>query len=251
MNVSHGYVQLAQKMFVSSASAEHALGQAGRTRDGRIFYYAKMGAVDSVAGKVYQSAVTVPGHQSLANNTTSALSVGATSITVTCASSVAVNFYSEGYACIASSAGQGYQYFIERHAAVSTGANGQFFFYAEDTVQVALLPASVITLMQNPYSGVVVVPATRATGVIVGVSPYIITAGQYGWLATWGPTATLSNDAGILGQWVNGIAASCGRVAGMSSPAVTACYIVGQPVGVLMQTGVQGQFIMVDLKIRP
>ncbi len=251
MNLSHGYIQLAQNMFVSSATAQHQLGAVGQTRDGRIFRYCKMGAVDSVAGKLYQSAATIAGHQSLANNTTSALAAGATSITVTCASSVAANFYSEGYACIASSAGQGYLYSIERHAAVSTGASGQFFFYADDTVQVALLPASIITLMANPYNAVVVVPATTATALVVGVSPYIITASQFGWLQTWGSCAVLSNDASALGQWVNGIAASCGRVAGMSSPAVTACYIVGQPVGKMMQTGVAGQFTVVFLTICP
>jgi hypothetical protein len=50
---------------------------------------------------------------------------------------------------------------------------------------------------------------------------------------------------------MNGIAASCGRAAGISSPAVTACYIVGQIIGQIYQTGVAGEWCCVDLRISP
>lgn len=252
MNLSNQDVQLAQQMFVSSSTQQHPLGTRGYTPDGRAYRYALAGAVDLIAGTVVQSPAAIAGHQTLAVNTTSGVAVGATSVAVTCASAAATNFYAEGYAIIASGAGQGYLYSIDKSPAVSTGATGQFTFYApEDAIQVAITTTSTVTLVANKYRGVIIVPATTATGLVVGVATYVITAAQYGWIQTWGPCATLSNDASAMGQLVNGIAATCGRVAFMSSPAVTACAIVGQFVGHVYQTGVAGQWVIVDLRIAP
>jgi hypothetical protein len=251
MNLSNQDVQLAQNMFESSATQKHPLGTRGSTQDGRVYRYVKAGATDTLPGRVYQSAVPVPGHQSLVVHTTGA-ALGGNSVTVTCVSTVAANFYAEGYAIVATSAGAGYMYTINSHPAVSTGAAGVFSFYSpEDNVQVAIDNTSTITLVPNKYSGIVIVPATTATGLVVGVSTYIITAAQYGWIQTWGLCAVLTNDASLMGQLMNGIAASCGRAAGISSPAVTACYITGQILGQIFQTGVAGQWTAIDLRVSP
>jgi hypothetical protein len=243
MNLSNQDVQLAQAMFVSSATQQHPLGTRGCTPDGRVYRYVLNGAVDTIAGKIYQSpAVPTVGHQQLTMNTTSNLT-NAQSITVTCISSVGANFYSDGYAMIASSAGQGFLYTIQQHPAVTAGGTGVFTFYPDDLIQTALTVTSIVTLVPNKYKGIVIVPATTATGIIVGVAPYVITLAQYGWVQTWGQCA--------VGQLMNGIAASCGRAAGISSPAVTACYIVGQIIGQIYQTGVAGEWVCIDLRISP
>lgn len=253
MNLSNQDVQLGQQMFVSSATQVHPLGTRGYTPDGRAYRYVLAGGVDLIAGRCVQSAAAIAGHQALTVATTvSPQSVGSAAISVTCASAAATNFYSEGYAIIASSAGQGYLYTIDKSPAVSTGATGTFTLYApEDGLQVAITPTSTVTLVANKYRGVVTMPATTATGLLVGVSTYIITTLQYGWVQTWGPCAVLTNDASAMGQLMNGIAASCGAAAGISSPAVTACYIVGQILGHIFQTGVAGQYCVIDLRVSP
>lgn len=256
-NLSNQDVQLGQNFYTTSTAPQAALGQRGSTSDGRVFRYALAGAVDLEAGKVVQSPATQGGHQTLVLSTTAPISstgIGGSSISVTCASCVAANFFAEGYAVIASGAGQGFMYQLDSHPAVSTGATGTFPFYQPidaNALVTAITATSTVTLSPNKYRGVVAVPATTATGRVVGVATYVIPAATYGWIQTWGQCAVLTNDASALGQWMNGIAASCGRVAGMSSPAVTACYIVGQPVGNIMQTGVAGQYCIIDLTISP
>jgi hypothetical protein len=253
-NLSNRDVGLAQNMFESSSTQKHQLGTRGVMGDGRVFRYVKAGAVDLIAGTVVQSPVVTAGHQSLTPNTTSQLSIGGSALSLTCASTVVANFYAEGYAIISTSTGAGFQYQLDNHAAVSTGATGLFPFYLPqdgNTLVTAITVTSLVTLVPNKHNGVVIVPATTATGLVVGVATYVITAAQFGWVQTWGQVALLSNDASAMGQWLNGIAATCGRAAFMSSPAVTACAIVGQFIGHIYQTGVQGQWVAADLRISP
>lgn len=254
-NLSNQDLQLGQNYFTTSTTPQHALGQRGMMPDGRTFRYAQAGAVDLIAGTVLQGPVRQAGHETVVVSTTSPISITAingTSVSATMASCVAANFFAEGYMIVASGAGQGLMYQLDSHAAVSTGATGTFPFYNPadaNALVTAITATSTLTFQANKYRGVVIVPATTATGRVVGVATYIIPAASYGWIQTWGPCAVLSNDASAFGQWLNGIAATCGRVAGMSSPAVTACYIVGQFVGQMMQTGVAGQWTLVDLMI--
>ena len=88
MNLSNQDVQLAQPMFVSSATAQHPLGTRGSDTFGRVYRYVKAGAVDLLPGRVQQSPVVTAGHQSLVVHTTGA-PVNASSVTVTCVSAVA------------------------------------------------------------------------------------------------------------------------------------------------------------------
>ena len=252
MNLSNQDVQLGQLMFTSSATPQHALGQRGSTADGRVYRYVKVGAVDTEAGKIYQSPADVVGYHALVLQTSQVgFSIGSPSIAPTVVSAAAVGLFSDGYAVIASSAGQGYMYQIERSPAVSAGAVGVFTFYPEDALQVALNSTSIVTLQANKYSGIIVVPAVTATGLIVGVATYIITAAQFGWIQTWGPCAVKCNTAEAVGQMMNGIAASCGAAAALTSPAVTACQIIGQYIGRIAYTGVAGQYVVLDLTISP
>lgn len=253
-NLSNRDIALGQNMFESSSTQKHQLGARGVMPDGRVFRYVLAGAVDLIAGTVIQSPAAVDGHQTLTLNTTTQTSVGASALTMTCGSTVAANFFQEGYAIIASGLGKGYMYQLDSHAAVSTGATGVFPFYNPNdgnSLVTAITTTSTVTLTANKYRGVVIVPATTATGLVVGVASYIISAGQYGWIQTWGQAAVLGNAACAMGAWLNGIAATCGRFIFMSSPAVTACSIVGQFIGHAYQTGVQGEFTSVDLRISP
>lgn len=253
-NLSNQDLQLGQNMFESSSTQKHPLGSRGCTPDGRVFRYVLAGAVDLIAGTVIQSPADIAGGHTLTLNTTTQTGIGASALSMTCASSIAANFYREGYAIIASSAGAGYMYQLDSHAAVSTGATGLFPFYAPldaNTLVTAITTTTTVTLTPNKYAGVVIVPAATATGLVVGVATYVITAAQYGWIQTWGPCAVLGNAACAMGAWLNGIAATCGRFIFMSSPAVTGCSIVGQFIGHAFQTGVAGEWTAVDLRVSP
>lgn len=247
-NLSNQDVQLAQLMFTSSATAQHPLGTRGYTDDGRVFRYAKAGVSDLVAGQVLQSPAIVPGHLALALATSvGATTIGSITIGATCASSVAANLYADGYLQTGAGVGQGYNYRISSHAAVSTGATGTFNLYPEDALVVALGTTSLVSLIANKYNGVIQAPATTATGVIVGVAAYIITATQFGWIQTWGDCPVLCSGAGALGDPLVGISATAGGAA----TATAASLLVNPVIGYLRQISVDTRYAAADIRISP
>lgn len=256
-NISNQDVQLAQGMFVSSATQQHALGTRGYTPDGKAYRYVLVGAVDLIPGTCIQSPAVFAGHQQQAVSTTAPISqtaIGGSAISITCASCVAVNYYQEGYVMIGSGAGAGFMYQLDAHPAVSTGATGTFNFYTPldaNTLVTAIHATSVITLVPNKYRSVIIVPATTATGLVIGVATYVITTLQYGWIQTWGLCAVEAVGAWAMGAMLNGISATSGQAQFMSSPAVTACSIVGQYIGHAYQTGIAVTWVPVDLRISP
>ncbi len=247
MNLSNRGVALAQGNWTSSATQQHALGTRGYTPDGRAYRYAKAGSVDLVAGSLVQGPAFVAGAAALVVSTTSPVNAGVTSIDVTCASSCAANFYAEGYLGIATGAGMGYLYSVDRHAAVSTGATGKFFLHVEDPLQVTITTTATVTLLQNKYSGVVISPANTALGIVVGLAHYIITASQYGWIQTWGPALVFMSGTPALGAALLGTATSGGR----ASLVTAATLLTQQIIGYAAQTGVEAQYCVIDLRISP
>lgn len=225
----------------------HALGTRRYDRFGRAFRWVQAGAVDLIAGNIIQSPAVPSGQLAKAVNTTTPTGAGQSSINLTCASSVAANFYADGYMVIASGAGQGVgPYMVNSHAAVSTGATGTFNLYAEDALQVAITNTSTVSLIPNKYKGVVQMPTT-ATGVVVGVATYIISAGSYGWIQTWGLCSVLGADTTAIGAWVYAPATACGQASGFTATTL----LTGQAIGYLYQANVAQQYVAVDLRISP
>ena len=241
-------VQIGNSNFVSTpAPATYDLGTRGYTKDGRAFRYVQAGAVALVAGEVIQSPAVVAGSLARAVNTTSGVAQAATVISVTCGSSVAAGFYNDGFLMIASGAGQGLQYQIRNHPAVSTGATGAFTLYDEDALTVAITTTSTVSLFQNKYSNVIQMPVTTATGVAVGVATYPIAVTQFGWIQTWGPCPVKGDDTTAIGAPLNAVAATAGRASGFTAAGL----LTGQILGYLMQAAVQAQWVEVDLRIAP
>jgi len=247
MNLSNQDVQLAQAMFVSSATQQHPLGTRGFTADGRVYRYVKAGASDLVAGNVIQSPALLTGNLASAVNTTSAVSAGSVAISLTVASSAAANLYAEGYACISTGTGQGLFLEVNSHPAVTAAGTGVFTLYGEDALPTAITTTTKIGLIQNKYNGVIQFPVTTATGVVVGVAPYIITASQFGWVQTWGYCACLIDVTPALGAMLNAVAATAGRAAVFTA----ASLLTGQLLGIMAQVGVAGEFDVVDLRVSP
>lgn len=241
-------VAIGQDGFLSSATQVHALGQKGVTRDGRIFRYVKAGVVDLVAGNVIQSPAINTAH--LALTPTVAQAVGSTTIVATLgASAAAVNQYAEGLVQISdggAAIGQGNQYCVSGHAAVLSGGVITLSLRADDALTVALTTSSRVGLIQNSYNGVIQTPVTTATGVVVGVAPYIITASQFGWVQVWGMANVLINGTPALGAMVLGVS---GTTAGTVDIGTAAPLIVSQIIGVMAQIGVSTKSNAVFLKI--
>lgn len=273
MNLSNQDVQIGQQMFVSSATAIHALGQRGSDAMGRVYRYCRAGAVDLIAGTVIQGAALTTGHLTLTVHTTSGgTSPGSTSIMVTCVSAVSTGFLNDGLLMVASGSGQGGVYKISSFrcigttgadlgVSVSAGGNGLFTLYPEDAIPIltnmTIATTSTISLIPNPYMNVIIAPAATLTGPIVGVAVYPITATQFGWIQTWGPCAVKHNDTSALGNSVVGVATSCGRVEGANGAASAATTtflgnLLKSPIiGYNMFVGVQGEWRPVFLTISP
>lgn len=251
LGTDDGGAAIPQFTTVSSTAATapgHPVGTRRFDRFGRAFRWVQAGGVDLIAGNVIQSPAVPSGQLTKAVNTTTPTGIGQSSIFVTCASSVAANFYADGYMVIASGAGQGVgPYMINNHAAVSTGATGTFNLYAEDALVVAITNTSTVSLVPNKYKGVIQMPASTATGVIVGVATYIIPAGSFGWIQTWGLCSVLGADTTAIGGWVYGPATACGQASGFTATTL----LTGQVIGHLYQANVAAQYVAVDLTISP
>lgn len=236
-------VLLAQDGFVSSATQQHAFGQLGFTKDGRWFRYCLAGAVDLVAGNCIQGPAIVANHLA---NTPPAVAAGATAFTYTPgATAGAANLYAEGYLGVDTTPGNGTTYNVGSHLAITASTAFALNIDGEDPINVALTTASRVGLIANPYRGVIQMPVTTATGLLVGVANYIITAAQYGWIQTKGIASVLIAGTPALGAGIM----SPGTTAGAAVVVTTTNLVVAQYVGRMAQIGVDGKnnFAMLNI----
>lgn len=230
-----------QDTFTSSATQLHPLNTKALTKDGRTFRYAVIGAVDTVAGSLYQMAAPVTAHLA---NTPPAVAIGATSFTYTPGAAGGVaNLYAEGYLQVDTTPGNGYLYQVAGHDTITSSV--AFTLYLRDAIQVALTTSSRVGLMPSKFKNCIVCP-TAVTGRVAGVAPCIITAAQYGWLQTHGPASVLINGTPAITSPVANSATTAGAVDVWTTAAAA---VTITPVGYMMQVGVSGKNNMVDLAI--
>jgi hypothetical protein len=236
MNLSYHPLTIGQNNWESSATQKANLGSRGITQDGRVFRYALAGAADLVAGNVIQSPAIIANHLAM---TPSAQGIGTFSITATSgATAGAANLYAEGLIDVDTTPGNGYAYGVKDHLAIGSASLFTVNLFTDDPLQVALTSSSRVGLIQNIYSGVIQSPVTTATGVIVGVAPYIIKATQYGWIQTAGLASVLVNGTPALGSTVIG---TSGTTAGAVDIATATTILTGQQIGIMAQLGVSGK----------
>lgn len=233
-----------QDDFVSTATPAHRIGTRAVDQDGRVFRYVKAGAADLVAGNVLQSPAIVANHLA---NTPPVVALGATSFTYTPGATLGTaGQYNDGFLQVDTTPGNGYTYSIGSHLAFGSGA--AFTLNLKDPIQVALTASSRVGLIANKYNGVIQLPVTTATGTIVGIATYIISANQYGWIGTWGQFSVLTTGTPALGAMVMGP----GTAAGAAQVVVAAgTLIVAQIIGHMAQVGVDGKNNFVEVRINP
>lgn len=233
-----------QDDFISSATPVHKLGTRVVSDDGRVFRYCKAGAVDLVAGNVLQSPAIIANHLA---TTATATALGLKTLTFTPgATAGTAGIYNDGFLGVDTTPGNGYTYSVASNPTITSSV--AFQLSLKDPLQVALTTSSRLGLLANPYNGVIQMPATTATGTLVGVATYIITAAQFGWIQTWGPCSVLIAGTPALGA----IVMAPGATAGAAEIIVAAgTLIVAQIVGNMAQIGVSGKNNFVRLQITP
>lgn len=109
------------------------------------------------------------------------MSIGDTVVTPTLGATAAtLNQYQDGWLIVNDATGEGYTYKIKSNPAADASATCAITLY--DPIQVALTTSSEVTLVPNPFSGVVISSATAASNtIIVGVPSIAVTASYYFW----------------------------------------------------------------------
>ncbi len=169
-----------------------------------------------------------------------------------------INEYQNGYAIVSAGTGIGQTLQIASHAAAAASAT--FVLTVQDPIQVTLDATSKISLIRNPYIGVVV-SATGLTGTVVGASFYAIAAGT---ASTYdGTSGALTAQGqpvyafvGCHGIW--GVRADATNTPAVGLPAsastttagdVTVFTAAKQYIGNMASTSTSAEIAAVDLKL--
>lgn len=223
----------------------HDLGTKARTKDGRTYRYAEMGATVGVAGNLYQGALPIANH--LATVVDVVRAVGAVQVSSTLGGTAAtVDYYAEGYAHVNKVNGLGSLYPIQRaykaddgHAKVSSGA----ILTANITtpVKVALVATSELTYTPNRFRAVIIDPSP-ATAALAGIAPHAVTAAYFFWAQTGGRACVYTIGTVVIGDLVVNAASTSGGV--MPSAAIETD---GPIVGICASVNVTGEYSAIDL----
>lgn len=228
------------------ATQLHPLGTRGVDRHGRVYRYVKAGASDLVAGDAIQSPAIVANHLA---NTPPAVAIGADYFTYTPGATAGdENQYAGGFLQIDTTPGNGRMYGVDGHPAITSATAFRLQLTKDDTPRVALTTSSRVGLIRNPYNGVIQMPVTTATGILVGVAVSAIPAGQFGWIQTWGYAAVLINGTPALGAMV---VAPSATTAGAVDVITATNLVTAQIVGRMGQVGVSTKNNAVYLTIAP
>lgn len=172
----------------TSSIPKAPLGTIGFSTDGRRFRYAKAGTTGLTQGQLQIMADTDSAHDDLAVNT---FSIGDMTLTVTLgASAVSDNEYDDGYAVINDGTGEGTLYRIDSVPA-SAGSEA-VTVVLKDAVVKAAAAATTVTLIRNPYYGILVSDGTQ-TDTALGVPITDVTASYYCWICVEGICPVLAD----------------------------------------------------------
>lgn len=235
-------------IYTPTVDQDYRLGTRYVKGDGRVFHYAKAGAVALVAGDLLQSQATgavATEQQDMTIATASAVGDNFGYATIKTDTTTTEDYFKDGWYAVtdgtaAQGCGQIYQ--IKSHPAAAA-ASCKFTFY--DTVKVAISTSAKATVRRNQYEGCIQAPVTTPTGMVVGVPLTAVTASYYFWCQTWGPCNVLIKTALTPGQSVIvdlGAAGSAGISGGSEAEAV---------IGIAMQTVDTTDNGLVYLQIAP
>lgn len=167
-------------------------------QDGRKYRYALAGGTLLVIGDLLQQAATVAND---VGRTAIAAALASRAPTLTTGGAVTANLYAEGYFHVDVDPGKGL-YNIDNHLAGTTAT--VYNLAAGHAIRVAALTTtSRVSLIANPYKGVIQFPITTPTGKASGVAVSAIAATTgSGWVQTAGTASVLTSGTVIVGNVV-------------------------------------------------
>ena len=212
----------AQSILANTTLQGHVLGTYMETADGRGYRYAKVGAVATVAGKVYQGPALDATNQTPSGGiAVAAAAIGATEIVTTTTLTLAANILSGGYLGVAITPGAGNIYLVKSNTAASAAVTT---ITLEDPLVIALTTTSRVILIRHPLDGIIIEPGTP-TAKIAGVPNAIFSVGAFAWIQTRGACSVLFTGTGAAGKVVGSLT---GGTSGSMAPAIAATNIGGE-----------------------
>ena len=178
-----------------------------------IYRYGQMGSGAVTAGKLVQHAAIDSNHANM--TATAAVSAGETAISVeTGGNDMTLNEYANGYLWVNDVNGEGQTMRVKSNPAHDHSADPSVVITTYDALATALTTSSQLSIIHDPYTGLIVAPATE-TGCVMGATVIDMTADYYGWFTVSGPQALLTVGTVVVGN----IAVRSGGTAGGVAPA--------------------------------
>lgn len=185
--IEHREIDPSQYIMEESSTQQYALGSRLALADGRAFRYTESGAVALGAGLCVSTPLTGLERE---DTLTAVVAAGARSLTYTAVGTLTANQYADGMLCVVDGAGQGLQYKIQNHLAITAAATGVINLY--DPIITALDITTDVILVQNAYKDVVLAPDQIVQ--VMGVPGIPVTANYFFWAQTWGICPVLNED---------------------------------------------------------
>lgn len=182
----------------------------------RTFIYAKNGAGTPAAGCPIQQAAPAHGEQDDDIVVGAAAAAGATTVNLVSTANLdtspndKADTFKDGWLYVNDEDGEGHSYQIKSNEALSNTDNATFTLW--DPLVVALTTSSQVGLHYNEYYRTIATTAV-VSGVLLGVSPRLLTANYYYWVQSWGPCAVIAHAAIAKGTHV-----IVGTTAGKADP---------------------------------
>lgn len=261
-----GYIPTLLQNAIYDTSYDALCGVRFNTSDGRQVVIVRNGATEIAAAAIGSGLlVQAPAEITTWNNlaitvpTATPATAGTYQILVTNAGTkLNIGEYNGGYAIV--SAGTGIGQTLQIASQPAAAASATFILTLVDPIQVTLDATSTITLVRNPYIGVVV-SATGLTGTVVGATFYAISAGTASvYDATSGAQTTMGQPVyamvGCHGIW--GVRADATGTPAVGLPAsastttagdVTVFTAAKQYIGNMAGTSTSAKIAPVDLKL--
>jgi len=179
-----------------------------------IYRYGQMGSGAVTAGKLVQHAAVIANHTNMTATATTAAGETAISVETAGDTDLTLNQYADGYLWVNDANGEGQTMRVKSNPVHDHSADPSVVITTYDPLKTALTTSSELSLIANPYTGLIVAPATE-TGCVMGATLIDMTASYYGWFTVSGPQALLSVGTLVVGN----IAVRSGGTAGGVAPA--------------------------------
>ena len=179
-----------------------------------IYRYGQMGSGAVTAGKLVQHAAVIANHTNMTATATTAAGETAISVETAGDTDLTLNQYADGYLWVNDANGEGQTMRVKSNPAHDHSADPSVVITTYDPLATALTTSSELSLIANPYTGLIVAPATE-TGAVMGATVIDMQASYYGWFIVSGPQALLTVGTVVVGN----ICVRSGGTAGGVAPA--------------------------------